>query len=103
MTRSRFGSSCLMAFVGWAAGQGRLAWQRFALGPWLRNVFAPMYGQRDWQSRIISFFARIVIIATRLAGYIAYLFVLATLCLGWIVLPPAIGVLLVLQLSHLGA
>lgn len=25
---------------------------------WIRNIFVPMYGQHDWQSRIISVFMR---------------------------------------------
>ena len=27
---------------------------------WLRNIFVPMYGQRDWAGRLISFLVRLV-------------------------------------------
>ncbi|HTM68677.1 MAG TPA: hypothetical protein VL426_05235 [Candidatus Binatia bacterium] len=36
--------------------------QAFAIGVWLRNLFTPMYGLRDWQGRIISFFMRLMIV-----------------------------------------
>ena len=31
-----------------------------APGLWLKNIFVPMFGQRDWQGRIMSFFMRLV-------------------------------------------
>lgn len=27
---------------------------------WLKNIFVPMFGQYDWQGRLISFFMRLV-------------------------------------------
>lgn len=32
---------------------------------WLKNIFVPMYGQRDWGGRLISFFVRLVQIIFR--------------------------------------
>ncbi len=32
---------------------------------WLKNIFVPMYGQRDWAGRLISFFIRLVQIIFR--------------------------------------
>lgn len=29
-----------------------------AIGIWVKNIFVPMFGQRDWQSRLISIFMR---------------------------------------------
>jgi len=34
--------------------------QILAPGIWLRNIFVPMYGQYDWQGRIVSFFMRLI-------------------------------------------
>jgi len=34
----------------------------FAIAVWLKNLFTPMYGLRDWQGRIISFFMRLLIV-----------------------------------------
>lgn len=35
------------------------------IGVWVRNIFVPMYGAYDWQSRIISVFMRSVQIVGR--------------------------------------
>lgn len=48
-----------------------------AVGVWVKNIFVPMFGQRDWQSRIISFVMRVVnIIGRSFAGLIWGLFLL---------------------------
>lgn len=31
---------------------------RLAPGLWLKNIFTPMYGQRDWEGRLVSIFIR---------------------------------------------
>ncbi len=48
----------------------RQANQEFALSIWVKNLFVPMYGQSDWQGRLVSFFMRLVQIIGRgiLAG-----------------------------------
>lgn len=40
-------------------------WKGLALDIWLKNIFVPMYGQRDAASRIISFLMRLVQIIFR--------------------------------------
>jgi hypothetical protein len=35
------------------------------IGVWIRNIFTPMFGQYDWQSRLISVFMRCVQIVGR--------------------------------------
>jgi hypothetical protein len=40
-------------------------WKGLALDIWLKNIFVPMYGQRDVASRIISFLMRLVQIIFR--------------------------------------
>jgi len=40
-------------------------YQSIALGVWIKNLFVPMYGLRDWQGRLISFLVRLVQIAFR--------------------------------------
>lgn len=41
--------------------------QQEALGVdiWIKNIFTPMYGQRDWEGRLISFIIRILQIIFR--------------------------------------
>jgi len=49
---------------------------------WMRNILTPMFGQTDWQGRIVSFFMRFVQIIFRsiifigwlIFGFIAFLF-----------------------------
>ena len=57
---------------------------KLAIGVWIRNIFTPMYGQSDWQSRLISVFVRTAqiiargvflcfLVALYLAGFALYL------------------------------
>lgn len=69
-------------------------WQMFsyqiksmAVGVWIKNIFVPMFGQRDWQSRIISFIMRVVnIIGRSFAGFIwgMILFLVGVLYIAWL-------------------
>lgn len=59
----------------------------FGIAVWLKNLFTPMYGLRDIQGRIISFFMRLFIIV----WYSIALFLLSVLMfavlLAWLALP----------------
>lgn len=68
-----------------------------AIGVWIQNVFTPMYGQYDWQGRLISFFMRVVQIILRTIALIAWAGVAAIVLVFWIVLPLALLVILTLQ------
>jgi hypothetical protein len=59
---------------------------KLAIGVWIRNIFTPMYGRSDWQSRLISIIVRVaqicgrglflcVLTATYLLAFMAYLIV----------------------------
>lgn len=61
--------------------------RRLAPGLWLKNIFVPMFGQYDWQGRIISFFMRTVQIVARTAALLIWLGVCVGLFLSWIALP----------------
>lgn len=39
--------------------------RRLAIGVWMKNIFVPMFGTSDWQSRLISIFMRSVQIVGR--------------------------------------
>lgn len=58
-----------------------------ALFVWLKNIFRPMYGQRDWQGYLISFFIRLIQIIIR--GFIMMLFVVFAFFIFcfWLILP----------------
>jgi len=61
--------------------------ERLAPGLWLQNIFVPMYGQWDWQGRIISFFMRFFQIIIRLAVLIVWLGVCLVLFILWLIFP----------------
>jgi len=62
-------------------------YQILGLGTWLKNIFTPMFGQYDWEGRIISFFARLIQIIARTALLITWTIVILILFLAWIILP----------------
>lgn len=62
---------------------------------WLKNIFTPMYGQRDWSGRLISFFIRLVQIIFRGLVLLVWIFLLLALIIIWLIGP----LLLVLALA----
>ncbi|MBI2990227.1 MAG: hypothetical protein HYY51_03520 [Candidatus Magasanikbacteria bacterium] len=69
-----------------------------APGLWLANIFVPMYGQRDIQGRITSFFVRLVNVIFRSL----LLFCWALLCLSifvlWIFILPFVCYMFIISL-----
>jgi len=60
---------------------------RLAPGLWLKNIFVPMFGQWDWEGRIISFFMRLFQVVIRSIGLFFWL-VFCLLIFGfWIIAP----------------
>lgn len=80
---------------------GLLEWGNLelALGVWLRNIFVPMYGQYDWQGRIISFVMRVVQIIFRGWLLLIWLMVCVLLFFVWLVLPIAVAYGFIMSLS----
>lgn len=54
---------------------------------WLKNIFVPMYGQYDWQGRIMSVFMRIVNIIARTIALLIWSTVIFLIILLWILAP----------------
>ena len=78
----------LRRVAGWATRTLK-GWERtVGLRMWFKNLFTPMFGQTDWQGRMISFLMRLVVLVGRLFqvlfGSIAVL--IATLI--YLALPP---------------
>ncbi len=72
--------------LAWLQGQSR----SIGAGVWLRNIFVPMYGQRDFAGRVISFFIRLVQIIVRgLASVVLAALSLLAIAL-WFALPLAV-------------
>lgn len=85
----------------------RFAWARnsitgyakmVALGVWVKNIFVPMFGQRDWQSRLISVFMRIVNIIGRGIALMFWSLIVLALVILYLALPI---ISVVLALYHL--
>jgi len=54
---------------------------------WLENIFVPMYGQYDWQGRIISFLMRLVQVIARTIALFFWAIICLALFLIWLALP----------------
>ena len=54
---------------------------------WVKNIFRPMFGQRDWQGKIISFFMRIVQIIARSFVLVLWFLLITAALLLWIAGP----------------
>ncbi len=58
-----------------------------ALLVWIKNIHRPMYGQYDWQGKLISFFMRLVQIIFRSIIMLFWLITALAALLFWVVLP----------------
>lgn len=60
---------------------------RLAPGLWLKNLLVPMYGQYDWEGRIISFFMRLVQVIGRSLALFGWLLAVLAAVIAWLLLP----------------
>lgn len=74
---------------------------RLAIDVWVKNIFVPMFGQYDWQGRLISFFMRLTQIIIRTVLLIVWFVVPFVLLLVWVIMPLVILYGLYLQLVML--
>ena len=59
----------------------------FGIAVWLKNLFTPMYGLRDIQGRIISFFMRLMIVIWYSIALFLLSVVMFALFLLWLAFP----------------
>ncbi|NCN25296.1 hypothetical protein COT94_04350 [Candidatus Falkowbacteria bacterium CG10_big_fil_rev_8_21_14_0_10_37_14] len=74
-------------------------WQWLNPGVWFKNLLVPMYGQRDWVSRLISFFVRLVQTILRFLAWLCWLAVCLVAVVIWLVLPIFLASQIFYQLS----
>lgn len=67
------------------------------LAVWIKNIFVPMYGQRDIQGKIISFFIRLIQIIFRLVFLIFWVAIALLLFWLWVLVPVFIIYMIFLQ------
>ena len=60
---------------------------KLAVGIWVKNLFVPMFGQTDWQGRLMSIFMRLVNIFFRSFALGIYVIALMLISIIWIILP----------------
>jgi len=58
-----------------------------AVGVWIKNLFVPMFGQNDWQSRLISFGMRVFQIIARSIFVMLWSVLMMIVFLIYIILP----------------
>ena len=69
------------------------------VGIWVRNIFVPMYGQRDIAGRVISFIMRLFQIIIRGLALLFWLIFIIIAFLLWLALPIALILAIGVQLS----
>lgn len=65
----------------------RMANEQFVPWLWFTHLFVPMYGQYDWQGRIMSVFIRTLNVCVRSMALILWSVIVVLLGLLWISLP----------------
>jgi hypothetical protein len=70
-----------------------------ALFVWVKNIFTPMYGQRDWQGLLISFFIRLVQIVFRSLVLLFWLVIALVLFWLWIIFPAIVVYMIFWQIT----
>ncbi len=91
----------VLCFPAWWYGKGLISALQYTLSfiqgyartlgvmTWVKNIFTPMFGRYDWQSRIISVFMRLAnVFARGFATMIVAIIAVAVFCV-YIVLPIA--------------
>ena len=77
----------MLKFLGVEVRRGAGA---IGIGIWVKSLFKPMYGERSWQGRIISFLMRIVILVWKLALFFGWSLILLVLFILWVLVLPAL-------------
>lgn len=67
---------------------------------WVKNIFVPMYGQRDIAGRVISFFMRLIQIIFRGAILLVWLALAVSALLAWLAFPILLFLGLAVQLAN---
>jgi hypothetical protein len=75
---------------GWSESLGVLVW--------VKNIFRPMYGQRDFASHVISFFMRSVQVVARSIAWTFWFLVALLAAAFWLLLPIVVAYNIWLQI-----
>lgn len=67
--------------------------RQYSFAVWIKNFFVPMYGQYDWQGRLISVLMRTVVLIGRSIALVAEALIYIVLVLAWAIVPPLVFIL----------
>lgn len=73
--------------------------RQFAPGLWAKNLFVPMFGQSDWQGRIMSVFMRFFNIIFRSIALFVWIFLVFIAFLLWMAFPVFLTWMFLLSLN----
>ncbi len=71
----------------WLSDMIRTGNDQLAPGLWLANLFVPMFGQTDWQGRIMSVAMRFVNVIVRAVLLVIWVIVSIAMSLFWLLIP----------------
>lgn len=91
----------LVLFSQWMIASVKGYVKQLAIGVWMKNIFVPMFGRRDWQSRLISIFMRTVQIIGRSLFLFVWTMLMTVLFAVYVVAPISAAILFVYQLLAL--
>lgn len=66
---------------------------------WLKNLFVPMFGQHDFQGRMVSVIMRFLNFVFRGIGLLIWTIVIFGLLLAWVLVPLGIVYMLIVSLA----
>ncbi len=77
--------------------------QEHALGVsiWIKNILTPMYGQTDWEGRVISLVMRVIQIIIRSVALALWMVAAVIPLIAWITLPVVIILQIYLNITDL--
>jgi len=90
-------SSGIKVILKWFVRRVSQANYRLAPFLWFKNIFVPMYGQTDWQGRLVSVFIRTINIFGRFFALVIEVLFYFVVVIVWFALP--ISLILFLFLS----
>lgn len=76
-----------MGVLAWMKQELSFRWRSYAIGLWMKNFFAPMYGQYDWTGRIVSVFVRFFVIIGRMIAVDVEAVLYGVFAIAWVFAP----------------
>ena len=80
----------LIAVLRFFTRNARYGANVIGIGIWAKALFKPMYGERSWQGRIVSFVMRLIVLLWDMVIYVILLVFLLLFVAFWVSLPPLI-------------